>query len=354
MQLSDFNYDLPAELIAQHPLAERSASRLLELTQTDDGKLRCLDRSFNDIVQLIGKQDLLVFNDTRVIPARLFGQKETGGHVELLIERITGANQALAQLRASKVPKPGGQIILRSRLNTAQSNDAPITVTVLGRAGLGGSHDFYEITFSENAMSVLETYGELPLPPYISHAPNEDDAKRYQTVMAKNPGAVAAPTAGLHFDELILNNLRERGVGQAAITLHVGAGTFTPVRNEDLALHQMHHEWYSIPQKTLQAIQETKERGGKIIAVGTTSIRSLESYAITHQLEGETNLFITPGFQFQLVDALITNFHLPKSTLLMLVSAFAGVEQIRHAYQHAIQERYRFFSYGDAMFLRRT
>jgi S-adenosylmethionine:tRNA ribosyltransferase-isomerase len=203
-------------------------------------------------------------------------------------------------------------------------------------------------------MSVLETYGELPLPPYISHAPNEDDAKRYQTVMAKNPGAVAAPTAGLHFDELILNNLRERGVGQAAITLHVGAGTFTPVRNEDLALHQMHHEWYSIPQKTLQAIQETKERGGKIIAVGTTSIRSLESYAITHQLEGETNLFITPGFQFQLVDALITNFHLPKSTLLMLVSAFSGVEQIRHAYQHAIQERYRFFSYGDAMFLRRT
>jgi len=288
MQLSDFNYDLPAELIAQHPLAERSASRLLELAQTDDGKLRCLDRSFNDIVQLIGKQDLLVFNDTRVIPARLFGQKETGGHVELLIERITGPNQALAQLRASKVPKPGGQIILRSRLNTAQSNDAPITVTVLGRAGLGGSHDFYEITFSENAMSV------------------------------------------------------------------VGAGTFTPVRNEDLALHQMHHEWYSIPQKTLQAIQETKERGGKIIAVGTTSIRSLESYAITHQLEGETNLFITPGFQFQLVDALITNFHLPKSTLLMLVSAFSGVEQIRHAYQHAIQERYRFFSYGDAMFLRRT
>lgn len=354
MQLSDFNYDLPAELIAQHPLAERSASRLLELAQTDDGKLRCLDRSFNNIVQLIGKQDLLVFNDTRVIPARLFGQKETGGRVELLIERITGPNQALAQIRASKVPKPGSQIILRSRLNTAQSNDAPITVTVLGRAGLGGSHDFYEITFSENAMSVLETYGELPLPPYISHAPNENDAKRYQTIMAKNPGAVAAPTAGLHFDELILNNLRERGVGQAAITLHVGAGTFTPVRNEDLALYQMHHEWYSIPQKTLQAIQETKERGGKIIAVGTTSIRSLESYAITHQLEGETSLFITPGFQFQLVDALITNFHLPKSTLLMLVSAFAGVEQIRHAYQHAIQERYRFFSYGDAMFLRRT
>ncbi len=354
MQLSDFNYDLPAELIAQHPLAERSASRLLELAQTDDGKLRCLDRSFNDIVQLIGKQDLLVFNDTRVIPALLFGQKETGGHVELLIERITGPNQALAQIRASKVPKPGGQIILHSRLNTAQSNDAPITVTVLGRAGLGGSHDFYEITFPENAMSVLETYGELPLPPYISHAPNEDDAKRYQTIMAKNPGAVAAPTAGLHFDELILNNLRERGVGQAAITLHVGAGTFTPVRNEDLALHQMHHEWYSIPQKTLQAIQETKERGGKIIAVGTTSIRSLENYAITRQLEGETNLFITPGFQFQLVDALITNFHLPKSTLLMLVSAFSGVEQIRHAYQHAIQERYRFFSYGDAMFLRRT
>ena len=354
MQLSDFNYDLPPELIAQHPLAERSASRLLELAQAADGKPLCIDRSFGDIVQLMSEKDLLVFNDTRVIPARLFGQKETGGQVELLIERITGPNQALAQIRASKVPKPGGQILLRSRLANTSSSDPPITITVLGRANLGGSNDFYEIAFPENAMSVLEAFGELPLPPYIDHTPDDDDSKRYQTVMAKNPGAVAAPTAGLHFDEGILTKLRERGVRQAAITLHVGAGTFTPVRHEDLSLHQMHHEWYSISETTLHAIRETQECGGKVIAVGTTSLRTLESYAITKQIEGETDLFITPGFQFKIVDALMTNFHLPKSTLLMLVSAFAGVDPIRHAYQHAIQERYRFFSYGDAMFLRRT
>jgi S-adenosylmethionine:tRNA ribosyltransferase-isomerase len=203
-------------------------------------------------------------------------------------------------------------------------------------------------------MAVLERYGELPLPPYISHTPDEEDANRYQTVMAQKPGAVAAPTAGLHFDEALLKRLRNHGVQQAAITLHVGAGTFTPVRHEDLALHQMHYEWYSIPKNTIEAIERTKQNHGKVIAVGTTSIRTLESYAITDQLEGETNLFITPGFEFKIVDALITNFHLPKSTLLMLVSAFAGVDAIRYAYAHAIRERYRFFSYGDAMFLRRT
>lgn len=354
MQLSDFNYDLPPELIAQHPLAKRSASRLLELAQTAAGKPLCLDRSFTNIVQLIGENDLLVFNDTRVIPARLFGQKETGGQVELLIERITGPNRALAQIRASKVPKPGGQIILRSRLAESSSSLAPVTISVLGRMGLGGSSDFYEISFPGHAMSVLEAFGELPLPPYISHAPDGDDAQRYQTVMAKHPGAVAAPTAGLHFDEAILACLQDRGVRLAAITLHVGAGTFTPVRHEDLSMHQMHHEWYSISEETLRAIALTKERGGNVVAVGTTSLRTLESYAITQQLEGETNLFITPGFEFKVVDALITNFHLPKSTLLMLVSAFAGMDAIRMAYQHAITERYRFFSYGDAMFLRRT
>lgn len=203
-------------------------------------------------------------------------------------------------------------------------------------------------------MSLLDRYGALPLPPYISHTPNEEDMNRYQTVMAQKPGAVAAPTAGLHFDEKLLKSLQDRGVAQAAITLHVGAGTFTPVRDEDLALHQMHYEWYSIPPSTISAIEKTKERGGKIIAVGTTSIRTLESYAITGQMEGETNLFITPGFEFKIVDALITNFHLPKSTLLMLVSAFSGMDAIRKAYTHAIKERYRFFSYGDAMFLRRT
>jgi len=353
MQLSDFNYDLPPELIAQHPLSQRSASRLLELAQAADGRPECIDRSFTDIVQLISPNDLLVFNNTRVIPARLFGQKETGGHVEVLIERITGPNQAIAQIRASKVPKPGGKIRLRPHLDSITLDDAPELV-VNGRVNLGGNSDFYEIMFPDHAMAVLEHYGELPLPPYISHTPDEEDANRYQTVMAEKPGAVAAPTAGLHFDDALLKCLRDQGVQQAAITLHVGAGTFTPVRHENLALHQMHYEWYSIPKKTLEAMERTKQNGGKIIAVGTTSIRTLESYAITGQLEGETNLFITPGFEFKVVDALITNFHLPKSTLLMLVSAFSGVNTIRCAYAHAIRERYRFFSYGDAMFLRRT
>ena len=353
MQISDFNYDLPPELIAQHPLPQRSASRLLELAHSADGRSQCIDRSFTDIVQLIGPNDLLIFNDTRVIPARLFGQKETGGQVEVLIERITGPNQAIAQIRASKVPKPGGKIRLRAHSNLVAPDDAPELV-VNGRVNIGGNSDFYEIVFPENAMSVLESYGELPLPPYISHTPDEEDTNRYQTVMAQKPGAVAAPTAGLHFDEDLLNRLRDHGVQQVAITLHVGAGTFTPVRHEDLALHQMHYEWYSIPKNTIEAIERTKQNQGKVIAVGTTSIRTLESYAITGQLQGETNLFITPGFEFKVVDALITNFHLPKSTLLMLVSAFAGVDAIRDAYAHAICERYRFFSYGDAMFLRRT
>ncbi len=353
MKLSDFNYDLPPELIAQHPLPQRSASRLLELGQAVDGGPECIDRSFTDIVQLIGPNDLLIFNDTRVIPARLFGQKETGGQVEVLIERITGPNQAIAQIRASKVPKPGGKIRLRAHADLVAPETAPELV-VNGRVNIGGNSDFYEIVFPENAMSVLESYGELPLPPYISHTPDEEDTNRYQTVMAQKPGAVAAPTAGLHFDEDLLNRLRDHGVQQAAITLHVGAGTFTPVRHEDLALHQMHYEWFSIPKNTIEAIERAKQNQGKVIAVGTTSIRTLESYAITGQVEGETNLFITPGFEFKVVDALITNFHLPKSTLLMLVSAFAGVDAIRCAYAHAIRERYRFFSYGDAMFLRRT
>jgi len=353
MQLSDFNYDLPPELIAQHPLPQRSASRLLELAHSADGRPECIDRSFTDIVQLIGPNDLLIFNDTRVIPARLFGQKETGGQVEVLIERITGPNQAIAQIRASKVPKPGGKIKLRAHSDSIAADDAP-TLIVNGRVNIGGNSDFYEIMFPDHAMAILERYGELPLPPYISHTPGEEDANRYQTVMAQKPGAVAAPTAGLHFDEDLLNRLRDHGVQQVAITLHVGAGTFTPLRHEDLTLHQMHYEWYSIPKNTIEAIERTKQNQGKVIAVGTDSIRTLESYAITGQLQGETNLFITPGFEFKVVDALITNFHLPKSTLLMLVSAFAGVDAIRYAYAHAIRERYRFFSYGDAMFLRRT
>ncbi len=302
MQLSDFNYDLPAELIAQHPLANRTDSRLLEVKLNNAGRAEFIDRQFKDILHLIRPGDLFVFNDTKVIPARLHGKKETGGNVEVLIERISGDKQAWVQ-------------------------------------------------FPENVFALLERFGELPLPPYIEHQPDGEDAKRYQTVVAKNPGAVAAPTAGLHFDESILKQLHDSGVGQATVTLHVGAGTFSPVREEDLSKHKMHSEWFSIPEATLQAISETKNRGGRIIAVGTTSLRALESQALNGQSSGETNLFITPGYSFKTVDCLLTNFHLPKSTLLMLVSAFAGMENIRAAYQHAIEQRYRFFSYGDAMFL---
>ena len=337
MQLSDFNYDLPPELIAQHPLANRSDSRLLEVAA--DG-LR--DRAFIDISEIAKPGDLFIFNDTKVIPARLYGQKDTGGQVELLIERITGENRAWVQIRASKPPKVGSQIHIQNK------SSERMVVDVIQR-----QDRFYEIALNQNVLDMLDRFGELPLPHYITHQADQDDAERYQTVLASNPGAVAAPTAGLHFDDLILERLANNGVKRATITLHVGAGTFTPVHSEDLSQHQMHYEWYSIPEKTIEAIQETKQGGGRVIAVGTTSLRTLESYALNQQLTGDTNLFITPGFQFQVVDALVTNFHLPKSTLLMLVSAFSGMEAIRAAYQHAIAERYRFFSYGDAMFLNR-
>jgi S-adenosylmethionine:tRNA ribosyltransferase-isomerase len=337
MQLSDFNYDLPPELIAQHPLANRSDSRLLEVAA--DG-LR--DRAFIDISEIAKPGDLFIFNDTKVIPARLYGQKDTGGQVEVLIERITGENRAWVQIRVSKPPKVGSQIHIQNK------SGEHMLVDVIQR-----QDRFYEIALSQNVLDMLDRFGELPLPYYITHQAGQDDAERYQTVLASNPGAVAAPTAGLHFDDLILGRLANNGVKRATITLHVGAGTFTPVHSEDLSQHQMHYEWYSIPEKTIEAIQETKRSGRRVIAVGTTSLRTLESYALNQQLTGDTNLFITPGFQFQIVDALVTNFHLPKSTLLMLVSAFSGMETIRAAYQHAIAERYRFFSYGDAMFLNR-
>ena len=337
MQLSDFNYDLPPELIAQHPLANRSDSRLLEVAA--DG---LHDRAFTDISQIAQPGDLFIFNDTKVIPARLHGQKETGGQVELLIERITGDNRAWVQIRASKTPKVGGHIRLQNKLGEQ------IQVEILQHVDR-----FYEIAFQQNVLELLDRFGELPLPHYILHQADRDDAERYQTVLASNPGAVAAPTAGLHFDDLVLGRLADNGINRSTITLHVGAGTFTPVRSEDLSQHQMHYEWYSIPKKTIEAIQETKQSGGRVIAVGTTSLRTLESYALNQELTGDTNLFITPGFEFKIVDALVTNFHLPKSTLLMLVSAFAGMDPIRAAYQHAIAQRYRFFSYGDAMFLNR-
>jgi S-adenosylmethionine:tRNA ribosyltransferase-isomerase len=340
MQLSDFNYELPADLIAQYPLANRTDSRLLEVKAEGVNHAQLTDRQFKDILSIIKPGDLLVFNDTKVIPARLHGKKETGGIVELLIERITGDMQAWVQIRASKVPKTGSIIHIQN-----QSGET-FPVEMIGYDGR-----FYEVRFPKNIFELLERFGELPLPPYIEHQPDSEDAQRYQTVIAKNPGAVAAPTAGLHFDEKILQQLKDLGVHLASITLHVGAGTFTPVREEDLSKHKMHHEWFSIPEETLQAIESTKQKGGRVIAVGTTSLRALESHAISGQSSGETNLFITPGFQFKAVDCLLTNFHLPKSTLLMLVSAFAGVENIRAAYQHAIAQRYRFFSYGDAMFL---
>jgi S-adenosylmethionine:tRNA ribosyltransferase-isomerase len=342
MQLSDFNYDLPPQLIAQHPLANRTDSRLLEIRNAENNVAQLMDRQFRDILNLIKPGDLLVFNDTKVIPARLHGKKETGGNVELLIERISAENQAWVQIRASKVPKTSSIIHIHNQAGET------FPVEMIGHDGR-----FYEVRFPENVFSLLDRFGELPLPPYIEHQANQEDASRYQTVVAKHPGAVAAPTAGLHFDEAILNQLRELGVKQASVTLHVGAGTFTPVREEDLSKHQMHYEWFSVPAEAITAIEATHKGGGRVIAVGTTSMRALESHALTRETSGETNLFITPGYQFKVVDCLITNFHLPKSTLLMLVSAFAGVDNIRNAYQHAIQNEYRFFSYGDAMFLSR-
>ena len=342
MQLSDFNYELPPNLIAQNPLVNRTDSRLLEVQAAGGKCAQFLDRQFREILGLIKSGDLLVFNDTKVIPARLHGKKATGGKIELLIERIRGEKQALVQMRASKTPKIGALI----QINTL--SDDTFTVEITGYDGR-----FYELLFPDNVFSLLEKFGELPLPPYIEHQPNQEDAQRYQTVLAKTPGAVAAPTAGLHFDELILSQINNMGVKQVAVTLHVGAGTFTPVREEDLSMHKMHHEWFSIPEATLLEIEKTHFNGGRVIAVGTTSLRALESYAISQKKSGETNLFITPGFKFKMVDCLLTNFHLPKSTLLMLVSAFAGMDNIRTAYQHAIDQKYRFFSYGDAMFLSR-
>lgn len=336
LTLEDFDYLLPPELIAQAPLAERCASRLLVL---DDGELA--DRGFCDLPQLVQAGDLLVFNDTRVIHARLYGVKETGGHVEVLIERAIGPHEALAQVRASKSPRTG------SRLRLADAFD----VTVLGRVG-----EFFHLRFpeTEELLDLLEHHGKLPLPPYIERAADDHDESRYQTVYARDPGSVAAPTAGLHFDQKMLADLARQGVRGAWLTLHVGAGTFQPVRVSDLGEHRMHRERYVIPQATVEAIAATRAAGGRVIAVGTTSLRALEGAAQDGTLEagiGETEIFILPGYRFQVVDALITNFHLPKSTLLMLVSAFACMETVRRAYAHAVRERYRFFSYGDAMFI---
>ena len=332
--LSDFDFDLPPALIAQTPLPERSASRLLQV----DGVV-LTDRSFADIVDLLAPGDLLVFNDTRVLKARFFGVKESGGKVEVLIERVLDNRSVHAQVRASKSPPPG----IRIRLADA------FEVVVGERFG-----EFYTLQFPDDVFGLLEQYGSLPLPPYIDHAADAFDETRYQTVYAKEPGAVAAPTAGLHFDQALLAALDAKGIAQAFVTLHVGAGTFQPVRVENLAEHQMHSEWYNVSAQTAAQVHAVKAAGGKVVAVGTTSMRALESASQSGALvagSADTRLFVTPGYRFKTVDRLITNFHLPKSTLLMLVSAFAGYDHIRAAYAHAIRQQYRFFSYGDAMLL---
>ena len=339
LTVDDFDFPLPAELIAQHPAAERRGSRLLHV----DGD-RISDLHFANLPTLLAPGDLLVFNDTRVIRARLFGQKESGGQVEVLIERIVDARHALAKVRASKSPKPG------TRLRLADAFE----VTVTGRTG--ASQEFFALELPEGGdfWQLTEQHGALPLPPYITHAAGSDDESRYQTVFAREPGAVAAPTAGLHFDDAMLAELQAQGIEQAWLTLHVGAGTFQPVRVTNIAEHQMHSERFEIPQATVDAVAATHARGGRVVAVGTTSLRALESAAQSGALQAgaaETEIFITPGYRFRVVDRLITNFHLPKSTLLMLVSAFAGTDTIRTAYAHAVAKGYRFFSYGDAMLL---
>ena len=341
LTLDDFDYPLPPELIAQHPAPERTASRLLHV----DGA-HLADRTFADLPTLLRPDDLLVFNDTRVIKARLFGRKESGGQVEIMIERIVDHRHLVAQVRASKSPKPGTQLLIDERF----------ALRVTGRTGAQNEFFALELIGNGDLYALIEAHGHLPLPPYITHAIDADDEKRYQTVFARHIGAVAAPTAGLHFDEPLLASLRSAGVNLAWLTLHVGAGTFQPVRVHNIAEHQMHSERFDVPQSTVDAIAATRARHGRVIAVGTTSLRALESASRSGELRAgpaETDIFITPGYRFRVVDRLITNFHLPKSTLMMLVSAFAGIEPIRAAYRHAVAERYRFFSYGDAMLLER-
>jgi S-adenosylmethionine:tRNA ribosyltransferase-isomerase len=360
LSVTDFDYTLPPELIAQTPAATRTASRLLHVDETE----RLHDRQFTELPSLLRPNDLLVFNDTRVIKARLFGQKTTGGKVEVLIERVTAEDSALAHIRSSKSPAAG------SLLRLADAFDAQV---------LGRENDLFILKFERPILELLETFGATPLPPYITHQPDAADDHRYQTIYAREPGAVAAPTAGLHFDQTLFEQLDAAGIQRAFVTLHVGAGTFQPVRVHSLAEHIMHAERYTVPQQTIEAIARTRASGGRVIAVGTTSVRSLEAAAkdnphlaaqylaknlltqasaeherAPNAQTGDTRLFITPGFDYQVVDAMITNFHLPQSTLLMLVAAFIGHDQVRHAYQHAIEQRYRFFSYGDAVFLERN
>jgi len=344
MKRSDFNFHLPEELIAQFPVAERSASRLLVV----DGQRQAIqDSAFAQLIDFLNPGDLLVFNNTRVIPARLYGNKASGGKVEVLIERITSDNTALAQIRASKAPKPGSRLLLGRDKGTG------FGIEVTGREG-----DLFALKFllseQQSIIQLLEDFGHIPLPPYVKRSDEETDFERYQTVYASEKGAVAAPTAGLHFDDEILQNIKAKGINSAFVTLHVGAGTYQPVRVDNINDHIMHSEYVQVSQETVDKIKQTQQRGNRVIAVGTTSLRSLESAAQNGSIErfdGDTDIFIYPGYRFKVIDALITNFHLPESTLFMLVSAFCGLETMKKAYQHAIDEKYRFFSYGDAMLL---
>ena len=339
MRTNDFEFDLPERLIAQHPPKQRGASRLLEVHQSG-----LKDSRFADLVNLVNENDLLILNDTRVLKARLYGEKESGGKVEVMVERVLDDHEVLAQVRASKTPKSNSRLLIEKKL----------WVKVLGRAG-----EFFHLRFEDIATvtDLLDRYGHLPLPPYITHSAGADDDTRYQTVFAREPGAVAAPTAGLHFDDEMLQALQNKGAKIAYVTLHVGAGTFKPVRTENIEEHVMHSERYTIPQATVEAIREATARGGRIISVGTTSLRALESAAVDGQVKAgsaETNIFITPGYSFNVVEVLLTNFHLPRSTLFMLVCAFGGKDRMLAAYRHAVEQEYRFFSYGDAMLIERA
>jgi S-adenosylmethionine:tRNA ribosyltransferase-isomerase len=340
--LSDFDFALPPELVAQHPAAERTASRLLDGTGAAP-----VDRIFRDLPGLLREGDLLVFNDTRVVKARLFGEKPTGGKLELLVERVLTDGEVVAHMKVSKKPPVG----------TTLRMDGGFTATLRGRwpDAQGALFRFaFESAAGEDPYALMARCGRVPLPPYIAHADSAEDERRYQTVFARVPGAVAAPTAALHFDEALLGELEARGVRRAAVTLHVGAGTFQPVKTENIAEHTMHAERYEVPEATQRAIAECRARGGRVVAVGTTTVRTLESWAASGEAAGDTRIFITPGFEFRHVDLLITNFHLPKSTLMMLVSAFAGYERVMALYAHAIAGGFRFFSYGDSMLLART
>jgi S-adenosylmethionine:tRNA ribosyltransferase-isomerase len=337
----DFDFELPPELIAQHPAAQRSASRLL------DGRTAPpAHRIFRELPDVLQAGDLLVFNDTQVVKARLFGEKATGGKLELLIERVVQGREVVAHMKVSKKPRLGDWVHLYG------NGQEIIKAQLIGRWP-DDDGALFRFELSHDPYWVMEQFGHVPLPPYIEHADELEDEQRYQTVFAKHPGAVAAPTAALHFDEALFESLKAKGIERAFVTLHVGAGTFQPVKADNIADHTMHFERYNIPTETLQAIEKCKAQGGRVIAVGTTSVRSLETYAQTQQTSGDTNIFITPGFKFEIVDLLITNFHLPKSTLMMLVSAFSGYEHIMSLYKTAVQEKYRFFSYGDSMLLQK-